>query len=426
MDCVTHCPNSTISVELSDQRFNLGILKYCRSPVLYVDGNTQQNIELGNSQFPFRMLDDAIRESFNNFPGNPNYLGTTWVYSYYRNNTVFNPTLFSNSTPIPYDYQKQIDQGLMTEGEAADIKFKFIFINSGIQMKNITFIEKFSVKYDQMNALFVGHFVPYRWANITNCKFYLYQVLMISNRGFNSNFQSNFLDISQMQYVIFITASSDCNVLLIPEMSNKQIWNNNYFTGYNIYGRFPIIVASLAQNLTFTNNQLIDIKWPFNQEGTIYANAKETYCPPEQKLSFLVHIENNTISNSDPTIQSNVAFDGGFTTLYTQLYWTVIFRNNTFINQTYGSIKQGLGLFYKTPDSKNLNVIIENNYFENCQTDYQEQDLLYSKAEYGVRLKLAQNLKLFQYNYYKYLVPTMQFWKQHGCLYQRIIKLINI
>eukprot|EP00347_Sterkiella_histriomuscorum_P000273 403376514 len=409
MDCVQKCPNSTISVELTDQRFNTGMLKYCRSPVFYVDGNTQQNIELGTKQFPFRMLDDPIRESFQNFPGNPNYKGTTWLLfnqqyrpyengdtnethstitiydrSYYRNNTVFNPTLYSNSTPFAYNYQKQIDQGLMTVGEVTNVKFKFIIINSGIEMSNITFIEKYSVKYDQLNALFVGHFVPYKWVNVTNCKFYLFQILMISNKGFNSRFDSSFFDISQMQYLNFIIANPDCNANLIPEMSNKQIWNNNYFTGYNIYGRFPIIIASQAQNLTFTNNQLIDIKWAFNQEGTIFANGREPDCPPEQRLDFLVHIENNTISNKDPTIKSNVAFNGGFITLFPELYWTAIFRNNSFINQTYGSIKQGIVLFQKQPYSKNLNVTIENNYFENCYTDYQEQNLFFSKAEYGI------------------------------------------
>eukprot|EP00347_Sterkiella_histriomuscorum_P014225 403361694 len=357
------------------------------------------------------MLDDAIREAFNNFPGNSNYMGTTWVYlrknsnitmhtlkmplillssnyilepyeygesnethatitiydqGYYRNNTVFNPTLYPNSTPIPYNYQKQIDQGLMTFGEVTDVKFKFVFFNSGIQIQNVTFIEKYSVKYDQMNALFVGHFQPYRWANITNCKFYLFQILMISNKGFNAYFESNFFDISEMQFLAFYTGASDCYIQLTPEIANKQIWNNNYFTGYNVRGRFPLIdQASQGQNMTFTNNKLIDVRWPFNQEGLIYSSAKECDCPPEQKLFYRINYENNTIINSDPSIQSNVAFNCGFTTTYPNLHWEEqdllsaraeygIVRNNTFNNTSSASI---IGIEFSSGVIENITFI---------------------------------------------------------------------
>eukprot|EP00347_Sterkiella_histriomuscorum_P006610 403352114 len=89
-------------------------------PALYVDGNSQQNIELGTNQFPFRMLDDAIREAPYEYGESNETHATITIYDqgYYRNNTVFNPTLYPNSTPIPYNYQKQIDQGLMTFGES--------------------------------------------------------------------------------------------------------------------------------------------------------------------------------------------------------------------------------------------------------------------------------------------------------------------
>eukprot|EP00347_Sterkiella_histriomuscorum_P007614 403348240 len=388
MDCVQECPHQSISSQLSDDRFRNGIFKYCRQPIFYVDSNSYQNIELGTKQYPFRMLDDAFRESFNNFPGNPSYTGTTRVpyeneptnqshstvtiydHGYKRNNTVFNPTLYSNSTFIPYNYQKQIDQGLMTVGEATELKYKFLVYDSGIQMSNISFIELYTDEMDPLNALFRGNFLPYKWAILTNCIFHLSQVLMHSIGGFNVKFEHNYFDISEMQNLVFSTASSNCNVVLSPGMANRQIWSNNYFTGHNQLASHPMIVYNWAQNITFTNNIFNDLYWEYNQKGLIFANAQETDCPPQQKLSFFVHIENNTINNKHPSISNAVAFNIAFTTLYPNIKW----------DQT---------KFFKH------------------------------------RNKLIKDLKVFQSYSKKYKIFDLQFWKQQGHLYLVILKYIT-
>lgn len=112
-------------------------------------------------------------------------------------------------------------------------------------------------------------------------------------------------------------------------------------------------------NVTFTNNRFIDATWVQEQNGFIMG-TRIVSC--EKTVYYRDIFENNTFINTLKRERSQYPIQNFHEIEGQPVVHDVIFRNNVFINHTFGL--KGMIFIYKI-DIVSLSVTFENNYFEN-------------------------------------------------------------
>ena len=141
----------------------------------------------------------------------------------------------------------------------------------------------------------------------------------------------------------------------------------------------------MPYNVTFTNNNFIDVAWFYETDGFVMSTSPFTCNVP---TFFLETFDNNTFINSNDNINPYLSVVITFLANDQPAQYLVTFRNNIFVNYTFE--EKNLITLTK-PDVANLTVIMENNYFGHVVNSVLSLPMITIMAEYVSVTNLTLN-----------------------------------
>ena len=219
----------------------------------------------------------------------------------------YNPTIHETGEIVAYDLDRYIEAGQLNKLDKLDAKYKFVAYNSSIKVSNFYFNER-TLKQTNIDSLIRLHLSPYKWTRITNCIFELRNQLVFSQDGNNIEVNNVTMNVTGLNQMAQLFAHDLCDYHRIAGIGNNIIMNNIKFFGRNPLGLNRIIILSMPQNFTFTNNELLDVEWSFGNYGfsTGYTNLLNPCL--EEISQFKLIYENNKIINSRESPLVNLPF----------------------------------------------------------------------------------------------------------------------
>jgi hypothetical protein len=204
----------------------------------------------------------------------------------------FNPTIRSTGEIVAYDLDRYMQTGQLNQLDKLDAKYKFVAYNSSIKVSNFYFKEPAS-KQTNIDSLFRLHLSIYKWTRITNCIFDLQNQLVFSQDGNNLEVNNVTMNVTGLNQMAQLFAHDLCDYHRIQGIGNNIIMNNIKFIGRSTWGLNRIIILSMPQNFTFSNNLLLNMDWSFGSYGfsTGYTNLQNPCL--EEISEFKLIYENN-------------------------------------------------------------------------------------------------------------------------------------
>lgn len=124
-------------------------------------------------------------------------------------------------------------------------------------------------------------------------------MLIQSQQGMNFKIRNTFFDISSISRIQNYQSLSECWIYSQNLIANNFIFDNNTIFGTNEGGYTQLLLWSGNQNVTFTNNKLIDAIW-FKVKPSLSIEFQDLSCPTPVYSRII--IENNTFYNSPNNI----------------------------------------------------------------------------------------------------------------------------
>ncbi|CDW75363.1 UNKNOWN [Stylonychia lemnae] len=401
--CLEACPEDTVPISVVHNGLNSKIFNYCREKIYFVDPSSDlSNIELGTIEYPFKQLDDPIREIFNHAShlneeftiylkhgpykdqdqiiteDESDYtLINVILNGYQRKPSNFNPTIPDNRIIVnKYDFKRASEMGLMSNIIENSENDKFVTENADLTIEGFKFVEYDFIDW-QFNSLIRIFLSPNRVSTINNCYLVLQRQAFSTAYGTNLVLSNSFVDITNLYRLIDHQTKQDFSPFLSENGQNFVLVTNNTFYGINSgVALIDFIYISSHFNISITGNIYRNFQWGL--ADSIYYLEHEAINDNMEKPIYYT-ITNNLIENTKDIGMTYIGYTMKFKE---QGYQVVRIYNNTYRNLNFGIgcvfqiIKKGM---------ENVEVYIDNLTFEN---------VIYKEIEYQVIQVEANHVQL--------------------------------
>lgn len=117
--------------------------------------------------------------------------------TYWRPTSSYNPTLYPDGSPIPYDYAGLITLGYFPLSALGVEKLKVVTFNSNLLVRKLCHYEPVA-DYTSTNSLYFSYYAPFMWTTIDHCTFDIASRIVFTNNGTNIAITNNLINVTQM------------------------------------------------------------------------------------------------------------------------------------------------------------------------------------------------------------------------------------